>query len=258
MDTVRILQSVLEDGLTLRLVEDGLYSVIPVETEHHAYDKTASFYDVLIGNGVYNRVVWGNWSSTYATYCSEALRSSSQGLVLDAGCGTLVFTADAYRRATSRPIVLLDRSLGMLRKAKARLSKGGKGIPDHIILVQADMGALPFKAGSFETVLSWGTLHVFDTPVQVMRELEKVTSATGQMFLTSLVTGRFLGDQYLRALFKAGHVASPMTVGTLVAGMAEAGFVPTCTVRGNMAHCVARKGKPKAVSTGAETAFGAG
>jgi SAM-dependent methyltransferase len=241
MSKLKSLDTLLVDGLSVHQSAPDIYSVIPEESVAHHYDRTALIYDKLIGNALYNRALWGNWPSAYAAFCSEALESSPDGYVLDAGCGTLVFTAREYLRHTSRPIVLLDRSIGMLQRARARLLALHNEVPAHIILLQGDLTALPFKANSFTTVLSWGTIHLFDEPVPILKALTNATSADGRLFLTSLISGRRLGTSYLKLLACSGEVAQPIDADMLVSKIAEAGLVPSQCVIGNITYCSAVK-----------------
>lgn len=241
MNKVQLLASLLVNGLSLRQVDADIYSVIPEGSVAHHYDRTALIYDKLIGNALYNRALWGNWPSAYAAYCAEALDSSPEGYVLDAGCGTLVFTAREYLHHTNRPLVLLDRSMGMLRQARARLVALHNGVPDHVILLQGDITALPFRTNSFATVLSWGTIHLFDEPTPILRELANAASADGRLFFMSLVSGRRLGTAYLKLLSRSDEVAKPIDAATLVSRIAEAGLALSHRVQGNMAYCSASK-----------------
>jgi ubiquinone/menaquinone biosynthesis C-methylase UbiE len=231
------LASLLAPGQTLRQLDDGLFSAFAEDDPRAAteYDSAAVGYDLLIGNPLYNRILWGVWPSTYAAFCDEALRSATDGPMLDAGCGTLVFTAEQYLRHADRPAVLVDNSLGMLRRARARLLRGTRAMPEHIALLQADLLGLPFAPGSFATSACWGVLHLFEEPEVVVRELARVTAENGEVHCTSLVADRPLGGRYLGMLSKRGIAAAPKTSSQLRAGLSEAGFDAACRVVGNVA-----------------------
>src|SRR5689334_2026841 len=77
-------------------------------------------YDRLIGARLYNRLIWDADPRAYTAFAAEAV-ADGHGPLLDVGCGTAVFTASAYREAR-RPLVLVDRSLGMLGRAAERLA----------------------------------------------------------------------------------------------------------------------------------------
>ncbi len=84
------------------------------------FDDKAGYYDLLIGNPVYNRIMWGYSIKEFGSFCDATLRSSSEGWVLDAGCGSLVFTAGSYAAYRARPAVLHLLPLG-------RDAGGGEG-----------------------------------------------------------------------------------------------------------------------------------
>jgi len=86
------------------------------------------------------------------------------------GCGSAVFTAAAYRTA-GRPLVLVDRSLGMLARAAQRL--GG-----------------PHLAA-------------------VLRVLGGQVAAGGSLYVTSLVAETAIGSRGLGLLHRAGEAAVP-------------------------------------------------
>jgi len=166
------------------------------------YDRHARLYDRLIGNRLYNRAVWGVDPARYAAFAAEAVASGS-GPMLDAGCGTAVFTADVYRTAT-RPLTLVDRSAGMLARARERLAGSA------VEFVQADLFALSFPPGGFETVGCFAMLHVLDDPAAALAALRPQLAPGGRLFASMLVSdGRRLSRAYLGALQRRGEVGPP-------------------------------------------------
>jgi ubiquinone/menaquinone biosynthesis C-methylase UbiE len=65
-----------------------------------------------------------------------------------------------YLAAHGRSIVLVDRSLQMLRRGVRRLDSARNVLPAGITVLHADAAALPVRAGSFTTILSLNVLHV--------------------------------------------------------------------------------------------------
>ena len=186
-------------------------------------DGKAGYYDLVIGNPVYNRIMWGYSIKEFGSFCDAALRSSSEGWVLDAGCGSLVFTAGSYAAYSDRPAVLMDRSAGMLVAAKARLSKAAGRLPQNVVFLQGDILALPFRPKSFETVISMNVIHILDDARGALSELDRVRAAGGSLSVSSLVSGRKLGNTYLALLHRAGGVASPRGAAELLELCAELG-----------------------------------
>lgn len=98
--------------------------------------------------------------------------------ILDAGCGTGVFTLDLLS-AESR-IVGLDISLPMLCWANKKL----EGRPFQP--VSGDMNALPFRDGSFDKVVSITALEFIQDGKGVVAELFRVTRRGGVIVVATL------------------------------------------------------------------------
>jgi SAM-dependent methyltransferase len=109
-------------GRILRSAGGPVLSALSVGEEGAAYDRRAALYDHLVASRLYNRLLWGASPAAYAGFAARAL-GSGDGRLLDVACGSLVFTADAYRHS-ARPVVLVDRSSAMLQRAARRLGAG--------------------------------------------------------------------------------------------------------------------------------------
>ena len=187
----------------LRSLDGGLLTAFPAGDDGAHYDRHAAIYDRLIGSRLYNRVVWGCDPSQYATFTTEAL-ANGDGPFLDVGGGTAVFTADVYRRS-ARPVVLVDRSEGMLRVAGDRLD----GAP--VTRIQADLFSLPFERGSFSTVGCFAMLHVLEDPWRALAALRDQLAAGAKLYASMLVVDRAIGRRYHRVLERRGEMGPPRT-----------------------------------------------
>ena len=193
----------------MRVVEDGIYSVFSESSVPYHYDKRAALYDLVVGSHCYNRIMWGGSPGDYVTFVREAVASNSGTEMLEAGCGSMLFTARQHLES-GRRVIAFDQSLGMLRRARSRLIRLAGGLPERIILVQADVNDTTFEQGAFGTVLCLNVLHILDDAENTIRGLNRSLSGDGNLFVTSLVTnGRLVGDRYLAALHRAGEVARP-------------------------------------------------
>ena len=239
-DAARWIADVMQDGRTLHELDERLFSVLPEGTAGHPYDNRARAYDRMIGSRLYNRVTWGSSPAEYRRFARRAVDSARGGWFLDAGCGTLLLTADAYLAAPARPIVVLDQSLGMLHRARDRVRGTGRRLPPHIVFVQGDLLDLPFRPGSFRTVMSMGMLHLFADAGPLAASLESLLLPDGGLYLTSLVESGRIGDRYLRFLHGRGEVAAPRTADVLEAQLRASLRGPLeYSVTGNMAYAVA-------------------
>lgn len=217
-------------------VSEGIFSCLGVEDRSSDYDNKVKAYDLVVGNSLYNRLVWGNWPSAYRDFCMQSLASAPDGIILDAGCGSLVFTAGAYAQAENELVVLLDRSLGMLEQGRNRIIKIRGYVPDNIVFVQGDIFNLPFKDHVFDVVSSFGVVHIFDDKFALLTELERVKREAGQLFFSSLVGNNAIGRKYLDFLKQAGEVATCHSSASLENVVASMPYKYRWNSIGNMAY----------------------
>jgi len=203
------LRAVVAEERSVLLIEEDIYSVLPDTSVPHHYDKRASLYDLFVSTRLYNFVMWGTSPSDYVQFAHQALNSSTDGRFLDAGSGSLLFTASTYV-SSHRQIIAFDQSLAMLRRARQRLIKLCGRVPEHIRLLQADLNDFPFRRNSFRTVLCLNVLHQFGDATALLSSFKELLSDEGNLFLTSLISNnRTIGDWYLKALYRAGEFERP-------------------------------------------------
>ena len=218
----------------LRDTAHGFRSSVAERAAATTYDRQAAMYDRVIGSAPYNRIVWGTATADYTRFARRAV-ADADGPMLDAGCGTLVFSAAAYREA-SRPLVLTDRSEGMLARAARRVAE------PHEVLLHADLFDLPFEPGSFATVASFGVLHCLDDLDRAVASLCSQAAPGARLFASSLVgeTGR--GRRMLKLLHRAGETAPPRTQGEFLATVERHFDGVEAERRGSMVYVTARAG----------------
>ena len=210
------LDSLLLDGYRLREADRDILSVLSKAESPHAFDSwaLAAAYDHVVATRIYNRIVWGTSPADYVAFERRALESDTDGWMLDAACGSLVFTGDLFARDCRRRVVLLDHSMRMLRRARRRLEAACGRVPVSLVLLHADIVDLPFKDATFTTVSLPAALHAFDDPVVPVSQLRRVLAADGTMYITSLVRvpGRVFANAYLRGMHRGGQIAAPRSV----------------------------------------------
>lgn len=209
MEVPNELKEVLATTHAARLVEDSIYSVLPPGSHRHHYDRRSTVYDFLVSTRLYNRVMWGSSPRDYVAFARQAVASNPEGRFLDAGCGSMLFTAPTYLEC-NRQIIAFDQSLAMLRRARQRLINLSGSMPDHILLLQADLTDLPFQSARFRTVLNMNVLHQFEAAASLIPNLKSLLTDDGHLCLTSLVlNNRLVGDHYLKALHAMGEFVVP-------------------------------------------------
>ncbi|QYJ07767.1 ArsR/SmtB family transcription factor [Qipengyuania flava] len=107
---------------------------------------------------------------------ARALGDEALGRLLDIGTGTGRM-AELFAERAER-IVALDKSLAMLRIARAKLQH----LPtERVELVQGDFTSLPFAPASFDTVLFHQVLHFAQAPSAALAEAARVTREGGRI-----------------------------------------------------------------------------
>jgi SAM-dependent methyltransferase len=226
------LPDLLEGTIQLDQIEPHIYSDPVVATNE--YDTGfGAIYDFIACSRIYNRLIWGYGIEKYRSLCSAALAESS-GWLLDAGCGALAFTGEAYAAGLHRPIVFLDQSLNLLRRAKRRLTLHCETLPPNVVFLRGDVLRLPFRRSSFSTVLSLNLLHVLRDPMPALAALKKVLAVGGGLHCTTLVEGGRLANFYLERLGRADLLV-PRSLSTVLSHFAQAGFRPTHELWGSLA-----------------------
>lgn len=227
------LKEILRGNVYVREVEPHICSLYPKD-EAAYYDEFGGIYERVACNRLYNRLVWGYRISEYQVLCADALGSSEDEWVLDAGCGSLAFTARTYVKHRGRPTVLLDQSVRMLGLAKARLLKLNGSVPDNMLFVQGDVSRLPFTDKSIGTVLAMNVLHAVGDARGMMLELRRVMAERGSISLTTLVKNGRLSDWYIDRLGRMGALV-PRSLEQLLEIFREIDMPVHYFTRGNLA-----------------------
>jgi ubiquinone/menaquinone biosynthesis C-methylase UbiE len=108
----------------------------------------------------------------------DLLKPKQGEIILDAGCGTGIFTTDIL--SSGSQVIGLDISLPMLIQAKKKL----KEYPFWIIL--ADMLNLPFPGSSFDKVVSVTALEFVEDAKGAIGELFRITKRGGGIVVATL------------------------------------------------------------------------
>jgi ubiquinone/menaquinone biosynthesis C-methylase UbiE len=114
--------------------------------------------------------------------------------VLDLGCGTGLLSARLAGEIADVRVVGCDYSNGMLRHAAARSHRA--------VWVQGDALQLPFRAASFDTVVSTEAFHWFPDQAAALAEMHRVLLPGGRVLvalinppLEAVGTGVWLGSR---------------------------------------------------------------
>ena len=151
---------------------------------------------------------------------ARALEARPLGRLLDIGTGTGRM-AELFAERAER-IVALDKSLAMLRVARAKLQH----LPaERVELVQGDFGSLPFAAASFDTVLFHQVLHFAQAPATVLAEAARVTRPDGRVAIVD-----FAAHQREELRDRHAHARLGFDDSALAGMLDAAGFEPTAPI----------------------------
>ena len=169
------------------------------------------FYDLIVSNELFNRIVWGNSKANYTNFIKQALDSLPAGsTVVDVPCGPLTFSAKIYAADNAHKIYLLDISKPALKLAQKRLKK--LGASDKIAIQQADAFSLNFADNSIDAVLSLGFLHIFSDKEQIIKvlgEFRRILKPDGRLYLQILVSDRRVSLIFQKFLHIVGQIGKP-------------------------------------------------
>jgi ubiquinone/menaquinone biosynthesis C-methylase UbiE len=173
-------------------------------------------------------------------------------LILDAGCGTGIFTLDLL--ASGAKVVGLDLSLPMLRRA----GKKFRGYPFRG--VGGDLLSLPFSDRVFDKVVSVTALEFVQDGKAALRELSRVTKRKGSLVVATLnalspwaVRRRAEAEERRDSLFKEAVFRTP---GELEGCLPQGGVVRTAVhflkdADPAEARRIEREGRERGLPTGA-------
>ncbi|WP_123847838.1 class I SAM-dependent methyltransferase [Chitinophaga lutea] len=181
----------------LKTVDRDIYSSLE-NPKGARYDNKAKYYERVVGTRLFNRLFWGTLPSDYTNFARNAI-VDTKGSVLDVGCGGLTQTASLYKTTTNE-CVLADRSVEMLKIARSRLMDNDGSIPSNIRLLQTDAFHLPFPHNTFDTVCSFGTIHLFDNKQEFVDGLLRVLKSGGKFYFLSMTTEKLIARLFMAQL----------------------------------------------------------
>lgn len=100
--------------------------------------------------------------------------------ILDAGCGTGLFSIGLAAALPEVRIVGVDLSSGMLAVAR---SQAGERTLDNTTFSRADVASLPFGERSFDVVVAAGLFPNVNDHLAVLRELGRVASPEARLII---------------------------------------------------------------------------
>jgi phosphatidylethanolamine/phosphatidyl-N-methylethanolamine N-methyltransferase len=140
-----------------------------VSAVRHAYRRWAPVYDFTFGQ-----------IAEAGRKHAVKIINSRKGRVLEVGVGTGL-SLPCY--GSHLTLTGIDLSPEMLDKAREKVER--RGLDNIAGLHEMDAGALAFPDESFDTVVAMYVMTVVPEPERVMRELERVCAAGGEVILVN-------------------------------------------------------------------------
>jgi len=132
-------------------------------------------------------------AQTFLAETSEA----GGGVLLDASCGSGLFSRRFASSGAYGSVVALDFSASMLRQVDAFSRKelgGDYGAPAELggralSLVRADIGRLPFPSDSLDGVHASAAIHCWPAPANAVAEIARVLKPGGVLVMSTFTPG---------------------------------------------------------------------
>ncbi len=173
-----------EDNRIMYPIVDGIIDLCHENNKQvsKSYDSLSPFYDKILTSAnlltrIYNKLVWGLYDSDYVPELLSFFPDISNKIILDVPVGTGVFTVDLYKKfeKTSR-IIVIDYSMGMLKKAKERYTANGI---NNITYIRSDINNLPFSDNAVDLLLTMNGYHAFPDKDKAFSEIIRVIKPKG-------------------------------------------------------------------------------
>jgi ubiquinone/menaquinone biosynthesis C-methylase UbiE len=121
----------------------------------------------------------------YGLVAQDVAHCGTTACILDIGTGPGRLILAMRKLLPDATLVGVDISSAMVKQAKQNIGKCGQG--NRVYVQVADANALPFADGTFNCVVSTGSLHHWKDPVHALSETHRVLKPGGNALIYDLV-----------------------------------------------------------------------
>ena len=161
--------------------------------EYYIAKKAYSMFFNILGP-IYESDVWYQWTLNLSGAKGNSIKTiyefiestlgDVKGNIVDIACGTATYgrriTNEKYRKVYG-----IDFSSGMLKQGQRYIEKQGI---ENVYLVQGTADCLPFRDETFNGAINAGSLHLFNDPNQVLKEIKRILQPKSEIALQTFIS----------------------------------------------------------------------
>ncbi|MBI4675295.1 MAG: class I SAM-dependent methyltransferase [Chloroflexi bacterium] len=140
-----------------------------------------------LGTVVYNLVSGASiFQQSYEVIARDILSYCAQGSLLDIGTGPGWLLLKLHQQAPQMRLVGMDVSSAMVAQAQENILAAG--LSDVIAVREGNASRIPFADGSFDIVVSTGSIHHWKDPITALNEIHRVLKPDSYALLYDVVS----------------------------------------------------------------------
>ncbi|VVA95701.1 unnamed protein product [Arabis nemorensis] len=159
---------------------------MPLSTELFRTPLVSFLYE----RGWRQNFIWGGFPGPEKEFemAKDYLKPFLGGNIIDASCGSGMFSRLFARSGLFSLVIALDYSENMLRQCYELLNQEDN-FPnkEKLVLVRADIARLPFLSGSVDAVHAGAALHCWPSPSSAVAEISRVLKPGGVFVATTFI-----------------------------------------------------------------------
>ncbi|URD98513.1 ubiE/COQ5 methyltransferase family [Musa troglodytarum] len=176
---------------------NGIYLDLAVASGSKDYAETmpaatelfrSPLVSFLYERGWRQNFVWGGFPGPEREFemAKGYLKPSTGGTIIDASCGSGLFSRLFAKSGMFSLVTALDFSENMLQQCYNFINQ--EGVPrENLILVRADISRLPFVSSSVDAVHAGAAIHCWPSPSAGVAEISRVLCPGGVFVATTFI-----------------------------------------------------------------------